>query len=788
MGNEIFKNLFDILETNENIDEIQLLNFKNTYCSKSIIINDFKSFMFNTFINCKDDFLRIYNVLRKISNIFNDIYGNNYEMQWYKQQYINIFELTFIIVVQDFIRKNNTIVKNVIYTALRLDLNNQCASEIARRYFSKEHLFRNILFEIIHDAIQNLEYDKKFDCAKQILLKYHKKKYIKLVYKNIFKTTNIPINILLDLNRYQILINTLIKYGLKNLIEKEYLKILLIKKYILDTEKLNYQDHAFIILDLYCSIMVGKKWFNIDTSIFFDNLVHENIIINNLIKYTYEIHSTNILNTLIYLYNKYSLYSHNATVNIINNIKHKLIFRNKLHLINQLTSIQTFSEIKKILFLRANTVLTSLNGIISVTGSCEDDEKLYQNIESISSHTELLDKYNAGFCFKTTTSISEKDMNQLKIVIFQNAMIQKLHHINVDTEFKITKDIFKVFFYKVLSDIMLIFKNKNVFLTQLQIHLIKKLFANTIVHNEFKMLLNCLTEYQKYKLEKIYNEFCTLKNNIRFFEQITCDNIEEIKRKNMLYDNIKRDRKNFKIEWGIFNHNINDPYSISNNLDLTTLKHEFIRQQKLNSSEFKNKKVKKIDFISCLLMKKCYWPKFEVYQISLPELNSIKKRFSDNLQLDQIVLQFNDLISTVTIKLQNHKLKLTIPQYELISKLCQLKTYSIKLENINILVKRQIQVLVENKLIYQNNDVYQLGKISSGDFTLKTSYLVDDIEEYSQWNIDNEINWKMVQQAKVMKQLKKDKKINVKDIDIDIINDLKEKDYIIVKDGYIELN
>ena len=46
----------------------------------------------------------------------------------------------------------------------------------------------------------------------------------------------------------------------------------------------------------------------------------------------------------------------------------------------------------------------------------------------------------------------------------------------------------------------------------------------------------------------------------------------------------------------------------------------------------------------------------------------------------------------------------------------------------------------------------------------------------------------MVQQAKVMKQLKKDKKINVKDIDIDIINDLKEKDYIIVKDGYIELN
>lgn len=788
MGSEIFKSLFDILKTNENIDEIQLLNFKNTHCPKSIVISDFKSFIYNTFINCKDDFFQRYRILKKISNIFNDIYGNNYEMQWYKQQYVNVFELSFIIVVQDFIHKNNIIVKDAVCAILRLNPNDQYANEIAHMYFSKKHLLRNILFEIIHSEIQNLEYDKKFDCAKQILLKYHQKKYIKLVYKNIFKTINIPTNILLDINRYQTLINTLTKYGLKKLIEKEYLKLLLIKKYILDTEKLNYQEHALIILDLYCSIMVGKKWFNINESIFFDNLIHENIIISNLIKYTYEIHSKDILNTLIYLYNKYSLYSHNAVVNTINNIKHKLIFCNKLHLINHLTGVQTFNEIKKILFLRTNTVLTSLNGMISITGFCEDDERLYQDIESISNHIELLDKYNAGFYFKNIKSISEEDMNQLKIIIFQNAMIQKLHDINVDTEFKTTKDIFKVFFYKVLSDIMSVFKNKNVFLTQLQIHLTKRLFTNTIVHNEFKMFLNCLTEHQKYKLEKMYNEFCTLKNNVRFFEQITCDDIKEIKKKNTLYDNIKKNKENFKIEWGVFSHNIIDHYSISNNLDLTTLKHEFIRQQKLNSKESTDKKIKKTDFIRCLLMKKCYWPKFEMYQVSLPELNSIKKRFSDNLQLDQIILQFNDLISTVTIRLQNHKLKLTIPQYELISKLCQSKTYSIKLENINALVKRQIQVLIENKLIYQNNDVYQLGKISSGDFTLKISYLVDDVEEYSQWNVDNEINWKMVQQAKVMKQLKKNKKMNIKDVDVDIINDLKEKDYIIIKDGYIELN
>ncbi|OQS54947.1 hypothetical protein EHP00_1294 [Ecytonucleospora hepatopenaei] len=787
------------------------LNFHRE--NKETFLNNFKEWI----IKNKNEYFTKFHTLYKITKRFSKCFGVFYDDLSFKQWKLDVFIFTLFIEVHKELSKNySELEKEAFNVFLHQDKNTdiyKSYKKLARIFFYHKKILLKAETESFFNRTKNLNTFEKFEYLDKTYKNNNKLR--KHLFKILYCECEFSKDFYLNMRKYKDFILLLCKNGLYKYIKKDINKVC--------KEKLNFIKNLsnndmiifciidlqlftlFVTKDLFINIKLNNQREYKHNQIFirgdtigvslFDTLSDSIFDLTCALIEDKKPGSNFLISNFMQLKERYDKEIFLVYQKTIVENKQKLFYMIKLKFLEALDYCTSFSEItniKPIFITEFEREVYGMDGFLDVEIVLKEIKKefssLYKEIDQYSDINNLLHAYG----FETndldneqnsTNISSQADLEISKMIIFKEEFScynDKYYLCSVNdskSDIKITKEVMDIFYYKQISYFFSEMDDKKTYLTKFLFYITKNLLKNTLNKNKFAIFLSCLNEHQKYKFLRIILEFELTEKNNKYFLEVTEQEKTTFKNKKKEILSFKKKIIDAEEKYSLLLFNYYNFYEIGSNFEIGKLPFDRFREcfiadinNKLsysnNDNNTENVKKFKLDETfkksKILLMKKCLWPNLASLEFDCSEMIPVKSMLIKNLKVDGIKLSFNDLMSKVKTKIDTYTMVLNIGQYIFLKAVIYQKIDEIlsfiKKTQENIYFKKQIDHLFTTNIVFKEGEVHSYN-LRDGDFSIKSSYLLNDLEEITKENDIKEVSKKHVLQAKILKDLKVNKEV-----------------------------
>lgn len=760
----------------------------------------------------KDKFIEKFKFYRKIVKKLNRIYGCCFNKVDYLQHKVNVFKYNFYFVIDEEINKDGGKALIEKFKEIFEKRNKQSneyknAKKFCEIFFKHKRLRYKVEEQYVKKMTEDLKIKEKFAYVEKEFTKGGKLKCF--LFAHIFKQEKLDELSWENIEENREFCVLLIKNGLSSRLAKSFLKVINTK---VSSIKQKQHDGCVIklIIDYFGYLYTAKNilGFDLQVDTFFDAIQKE--LNGCFLNFTLTALTTKEHESFIReIQKKYPTYSKHIVNKVLFENDSKMIFKHKQRYIEEFEKCTMWEPIEKLKYKSVpkivkdvedmNKILSnSIDKIRYFKNDTFDHVEKYESVESLLLENDVIVKWMTDLSKVIEEDAKDvKDLDILKMIVFINNFKHSNIAINAS---KKQKDIseenaVQIFLFKHISILLNEFYDKEVFNTQMKLFLAKQLLKETLDRQTFVLFLSCLTEHQKYLLLTMLKEFEMKEQNNKFTTVITEeDKIAVKKEKHQLILHKKECDRIFE-KYSIITNDVNSYCVVGSDMELDKLSYENVRKQKLLKilSENNKKKVK-MTSTTCdlLLMKKCLWPRFESANFNFFELDALKTRINKNMEYDGIKVTFNYMMSSMTVKINKYEMKLNIAQFLLLKGILEkdeaTKNKVLDIMPSNYFIKKQVLHLISKGIITGD---YALKQLQFGDFTIKSSYYKDDVDDVKSSTDLHEISKKHVLQAIIIKRCKVEKQVETKIFEDEekykeAIEDLIDRNIVKVSDGYIK--
>ncbi|KAL6122545.1 hypothetical protein NUSPORA_00395 [Nucleospora cyclopteri] len=732
--------------------------------------------------------MEIYRRVKKIKERLQFVLKCCLKRVFYMQKWTDEIDFKFCTSFDLFVQKNEEKVVHEIYNQF-LEAK-RCKKELKRlKTFARSFLLKyDIDFKtdctIIAENTNGMLLREKIVFIKRYFDQNDRfyEKYIK-TYVEEFEFTAVFFE---DLETNKVVLEELKRLKCFEHVKKQVVEYIKVKRSFLWGKIDDYLAFTMLFLDLDFFLQNGKEYFeNLQSEPIIKNVLKNSAAIDNLIQFV-NMYLSNRINTEVEEFLNYFF------------VKYNNLIIQKVNLIHK-----EFITKCKFLNIGKNKIegdILTCNSFFKCKSRNEKEIEFPRNIkESIRVCKEILEIADFDVEMPDQEISEEQKAVCLKILAEKKMKKQKLFSVEIRRENVLNREksssseilfYLNLFAYKQISSYIQLSPDNEFFMDELRKKFVKRLFSGNFDYKKEISFLSCLSENFKYKMAKMLTELEERSINNKFLTNLVKNEVEEEDKKyvKLLEETelIQRVKNLYGIHEGGFEN-----FSLSgSDLELGNSRYDALRIKNTVSLKdaYKN--------CSVFLMKKCVWPQFETVELNevqtalIDQLLDIKTQLCTNLSNDGIKLTFNDLISTITVKIEEFEMKLNLLQFALIREIFNKKTVDVKIGG-NKIVSKQIDCLVQEGIIKKEENGFSMNQLKAGDFSFKGSYLVGDFIESSLNSDLHELNRNLTDSAKIMKILKKEKQVEKSHFDSipkigDLLKDLEGKEFIKITGETIE--
>ncbi|ORD94111.1 hypothetical protein ECANGB1_1131 [Enterospora canceri] len=765
--NDVFKKVKDALERCKGNHEVYLSYRDCKGLDLKELLAGFRECLGSICVENRDSLIKAYDATKMLTEMLNRAFFDKYEHVWYKQMKNSVFDIEQYKAIETFIEKDYEKYKAELYENLKGD-RNKTHLEIAETLFKKDDLINKADEE--HLFRPEMEYNAQVRFIKE----YFKNEYFKLeVFYNKLINKRKPTTEELENLEKETILELSCGRVLSRYIMNEQSKILAIKIKAVELARNDFEKMVHLLLDAQCFAKKLCMSLHLDPPTAFIQLIDQKIVAENICKFI-QMKIEGKLDTKAVekrLAKKYTAYKEKLIKDLVNGNQEKLKMSEEIDRFHGYLCTKVESKELQYKILR-------YAGIEEYKRV--DFKTIEEDLSKITTAKEILENHlNRTYWQEELDSseINEGDLEPLRELAFKKEATLQINKVSLNKKREGSDDNRGLFLFRLLSKVMRNATDKEMYTKMLIFGLVKNMFKNGYTEDDYLKFLACCSEHQKHKLIRVMVEFKNKDENSKYFQHMNEKDVKQKQAENEIRIQNNEIRDALIKKYRLLPINIKDRCSIGSSLMLNNSIFDELRNKKVENSKRLKGPTKSI-----LLMKKCYWPVFVNTQVELANLPKIKKEVADNLKIDNIAIQFNDLMSKVTVKINGDEMHLNLAQFELIQKLLDKKECKV---SDNVFVRKQINILKKNKIVEVGKETIKLIKIKAGDFTLKSSYIAGDMEEIKDDTDLYDISIRSVLMAKITAILKRKKSVELSEIEKmdemtlvnSVVKQLVEKEY-----------